>query len=328
MPPSRAPIDNIREAVFMPMAVRAALQLDVFTPLAKGALTAQELANELGVQPRRLALLLYQLVHSDFLELSDGKFTNTEMSAYYLVKGIPTYIGGVHGVWTEQLGALMQTAESIRTDKGQTKIDFSSLSPEALGGFIRGLHGMSLGTGHNLAKQPLFSEARNLIDVGGGSGGLAIALCQEHPQLHATIIDLPSVIPITVELVEDAGLSDRITVQTADILSKPLEGEFDVATARALFQVLSADQCAVAARNISAAVVPGGTLFVIGFITDDSRVAPVMSVGMNVVFISMFDDGEAYAESDYRGWLSDAGFTGISREPYLMGNSLITAQKL
>ena len=187
---------------------------------------------------------------------------------------------------------------------------------------------MSVAAGHNLAKQPQFSEARSLIDVGGGSGGLAIALCQEHPQLQATIVELPSVIPITAELVGDAGLSDRITVQTADILSKPVEGEFDIATARALFQVLSADQCAAAARNIGAGVVPGGTIFVIGFITDDSRVAPVTSVGMNVAFISMFDDGEAYTESQYRGWLTDAGFTGISREPYLMGNSLMTAQKI
>ena len=327
-PPSRTPIDKIREATITPMAVRAALQLDVFTPLAKGPMTAQELADELGVKPRRLALLLYQLVCSEFLELHDDKFTNTEMSAYYLVKGRPNYAGGIHGVWTEQFNALMKTAESIRTDTAQTKIDFSSLSTEELGGFIRGLHGMSVAAGHNLAKQPQFADAKSLIDVGGGSGGLAIALCQEHPKLHATVVDLPSVVPITAELVEDAGLSDRITVQTTNILSEPIEGTFDIATARALFQVLSADQCEAAAKNIGAGVASGGTLFVIGFITDDSRVAPTAPVGMNVAFISMFDDGQAYAESEYRSWLMDAGFTEISREPDLLGNSLIAAQKM
>ena len=310
------------------MAVRAALQLDVFTPLAKEPLTTEELANELGVNPRRLGLLLYQLVVSEFLELQNGKFANTEMSAYYLVKGTPNYMGGIHGVWTEQFNALMQVAESIRTDTGKTKIDFSSLSPEELGGFIRGLHGMSVAAGKNLAKQPQFRSARTLIDVGGGSGGLAIALCQEHPDLRATVVDLPSVIPITSELVAKAGLSDRITVETSDVLRKPIEGEYDIATARALFQVLSAEQCDIAAKHIGAGVTSGGTLFVIGFITDDSRVAPTFSVGMNVVFASMFDDGQAYTESQYRTWLTDAGFTGVTREPYLMGNSLIVAQKV
>ena len=52
----------------------------MFTPLAKGPMTAQELADKLGIQPRRLALLLYQLVYSEFLELHDGKFANTDMS--------------------------------------------------------------------------------------------------------------------------------------------------------------------------------------------------------------------------------------------------------
>lgn len=326
-PPSRAPIDNIREAVFTPMAVRAALQLGLFTPLARGPMTAQELADALGVKPRRLEALLYQLVLSGFLEVSEDRFGNTAMAAYYLVEGTPNYLGGVHGVWTEQFNALMRTADSIRSDTAQTKIDFSGMSQEELGGFLRGLHGMSVAAGRNLAAQPQFSEAESLIDVGGGSGGLAIALCEAHPQLHATVVDLPSVVPITAEMVEEAGLADRITVKTADILNNPLEGEFDVATARALFQVLSADHCSKAAQNIGAGLTNGATLYVIGFVTDDSHVSPPFSVGMNLTFQSMFDDGQAYTESEYRRWLTEAGFADISREPYLMGNSLISARK-
>ena len=310
------------------MAVRAALQLDVFTPLAQGAMTAAELAEALGVQPRRLELLLYQLVLAEFLTLHDGRFSNTDMSAYYLVKGTQNYLGSVHGVWTEQFNALMHTADSIRTDTAQTKINFSAMSPEELGGFLRGLHGMSIAAGRNMAQQPEFAKARRLVDVGGGSGGLSIALCQAHPQLQATVIDLPSVVPIATEMVAEAGLSDRITVETANVLDKPLEGDFDIAMARALFQVLSADQCQVMAKHIGAGIASGGTLFVIGFMTDDSRVSPTFSVGMNVIFLSMFDDGQAYTESEYRGWLGEAGFAHVTWEPYLMGNSLIRAQKI
>jgi hypothetical protein len=326
--PSRAPIDNIRDTVFTPMAVRAALQLDVFMPLAGGPMTADELAKALGVKSRRLELLLYQLVQSEFLEIKGDRFANTDVSAYYLVKGTPNYLGAIHGVWTEIFGALMQTADSIRTDTAKAKIDFTGMSKDELGGFLRGLHGGSVATGRSMAKLPQFAEAKTMIDVGGGSGGLAIGLCQEHPQLQATVIDLPSVVPIAAELVEEAGLSDRISVKTADVLDQPLDGKYDVATARALFQVLSADQCKKAAKNISAGIVPSGTLFVIGFITDDSRVSPLTPVGMNVTFVNMFDNGQAYTESEYRGWLSDAGFDDISRVPHMMGNSLITARKI
>ena len=325
--PSRAPIDNIRAATYTPMAVRAALQLGMFTPLARGLMTAGELADALGVKPRRLEALLYQLVLSEFLTVSDGRFANTDMAEYYLVEGAPNYIGGIHGLWTEQFNALMQTAESIRTDTAQNRIDFSGMSREELGGLMRGMHGPSVAVGRSLSKQSQFAEARNLIDVGGGSGGLAIALCEEHPQLHATVLDLPSVVPFASEMVEEAGLSDRITVISVDVVNDPLEGEFDIAIARSLFQVLSAEQCCRAAQNIGAGLILGGTLFVIGIVTDDARLSPTSAVGFNLIFMGMFDDGQAYTDSEYSRWLTNAGFADISREPYLMGNSLITARK-
>lgn len=326
-PPSRAPIDNIREAIFTPMAVRAALQLGLFTPLARGPMTAEKLADALGVKPRRLQMLLYQLVLSEFLELDDSRFANTAMADYYLVEKNPNYIGGVHGAWTEQFYAQMKTAESIRTDTAQAKLDFSGMSQERLGGFLKGLHGMAVSAGHNLASNSKFAEAKSIVDVGGGSGGLAIALCEEHPQLHATVLDLPSVVPIAKEMVDKAGLANRINVETVNILEEPLSGSFDIATARALFQVLSADQCQKAAHNIVAALPSGGCLYIIGFVTDDSRLSPKFPVGMNLSFLNMFDDGQAYTESEYRNWLTQAGFVDVVREPSSMGNSLISARK-
>ena len=116
-------------------------------------------------------------------------------------------------------------------------------------------------------------------------------------------------------------------MHTADIPSHGLEGEFDIATARALFQVLSADQCAKAARNIGAGLARGGTLFVIGHMTDDTRLSPTTAVEINLMFPSMFDDGQAYIESEYRNWPTTAGFIDISREPNVMGLSPITARK-
>lgn len=327
-PPSRVPIDSIRDAIFTPMAVRAALQLDVFNPLARGPMTSIELAEALGVKPRRLEALLYQLVLSKFLELQDGRFANTDMSSYYLVKGTPNYLGGIHGVWTEIFNGLMQAAESIQTDTAKAKRDFAGMSHEELGGFLKGLYGGTVAAGRDLARQPYFAQARTFIDVGGGSGGLAIGLCMEHPHLLATVLDLPTVAPIATTFVEEAGLSDRIAVKTADVVDRPLEGSFDIATARALFQVLSSEQCKKAAKNIGACISSGGTMFVIGFVTDDSRLSPASAVGQNLTFVSTYDDGQAYTESEYHEWLSRAGFDDFRRAPYLAGNSLITARKI
>jgi hypothetical protein len=326
-PPSREPIDQISVAVFAPMAVRAALQLDLFSALAKGSMTAKELAETLEVKPRRFQMLLYALVVAEFLELRDGRFANSAMADYYLVKGRPEYAGAIHGFWTELWTSLIQTADSIRTDIPQAKIDFEKMSQAELSGFLKGLHGDAAADGRYLAQNPRFAEATRMVDVGGGSGGIAISLCQEHAHLTATLIDLPAVIPIAQEMIAEAGLGSRITAETTDLLSGPLAGKFEIAVARNLFQVLSAEQCQKAAQNIASALPVGGTFYVIGRICDDTRLSPVNNVYRNLMFLNAFDNGEAYTESQYRGWLEHAGFGDVTRESFPRGGTLMAARK-
>ncbi len=128
-------------------------------------------------------------------------------------------------------------------------------------------------------------------------------------------------------MIAEAGLDDRITADTADLLGEPLEGEFDIAIARNLFQVLSAKECQMAANRIGAALQVGGTFFLVGRICDDTRLSPVNIVNQNLAFLNQFDDGEAYTELEYRGWLEHAGFVDVTREPLPHGGSLMIARK-
>ncbi len=326
-PPSRERLDEIRNAVVTPMATLAALELGVFTALGNGAMTGQALADALSVRPRRLEMLLYQLVVSDLLVLEDGLFANQPIAQHYLNADSADFVGAIDGLWREQFHSQMQTTESIRTDKPQAKIDFVDVSEDDLSAFLKGLHGMTVAAGRSLASRPQFAEAKTLVDCGCGSAGIAVAACEEHPGLKATATDLPTVIPVADEMIAEAGLSNRISTAPVDIVNESPSGPFDIATARSLFQVLSAEQCRKAAKNIGAAIRSGGTLFIVGHILDDTRLAPAGSVGLNLAFLNVFDDGQSYTESEYFSWLSDAGFEAMTREPLMAGSSLITARK-
>ena len=59
------------------MAMLAGMQLELFTPLQYGPLTAAELAEALGVGPERLRLLLFALVAAGLLSEDDEHFANT-----------------------------------------------------------------------------------------------------------------------------------------------------------------------------------------------------------------------------------------------------------
>jgi cyclopropane fatty-acyl-phospholipid synthase-like methyltransferase len=223
---------------------------------------------------------------------------------------------------------MLETTASIRSDTPANKVDFASMSEDELASLYAGLHANTVRSGKLLADAADWSDYREFVDIGGGSGGLAIGLCQAYPALRGTVMELPSVAPTTREYISNAGIDDRVSVQEANLLEDPLPEGFDVAVAKNLFQVLSEDKCRLVARNIGAGLAPGATLFINGFICDDDRLGPEISVGYNLIFLNVYDDGTAYTEAQYREWLTDAGFTDIERKPFMMGTSLISARKI
>ena len=94
-------------------------------------------------------------------------------------------------------------------------------------------------------------------------------------------------------------------------------------------QVLSPEDACLVVKHIGAAVNPGGKIYIIGQILDNSRVTPAEAVGFNLAFINAYEAGESYTESEYRGWLTEAGFVDIERANFLLGDrsGLMIARK-
>ena len=62
-------------------------------------------------------------------------------------------------------------------------------------------------------------------------------------------------------------------------------------------------------------------------ILDDSRVSPAEVVSFNLVFVNIYDQGQAYTESEHRQWLADAGFGTFERIAVGGGTSVIKATR-
>jgi SAM-dependent methyltransferase len=309
----------------------AGLQLDVFTPLHGGPLTAVQLAEAVGVGPARLRLLLYALVAAGLLTEQDGRFANTPEAQHFLVQGTPTSLGPLHHHLAAQWAFKLHTAASIRTGVPQAYLDFAQASPEALEAFLRRINVSTVAAAQELGARYDFAATRTLVDVGGGAGGMAVTLAQAYPQLQATVVDLPTVTPITSRLVAEAGAADRVTVRAADVVRSPVPGTYEVAIVRELLQVLSADEAQQVLQHIGAALVPGGRLFILGQILDDTHTTPLEAVGFNLIFLNTFAAGESYTEREHHMWLQAAGFVDITRAPFLLrdgfGSGLMLARK-
>jgi hypothetical protein len=93
--------------------------------------------------------------------------------------------------------------------------------------------------------------------------------------------------------------------------------------------LLSLEQATTMLRNVARSLTPGASLFVVGSMLDNSRLWPPDFVGLNLVALSLYDDGLIYTEAEHRLMLAEAGFTDVTIEQVGMpaGNVLISARK-
>ena len=329
--PEICPTNIMRNAyaVYPSFAMLAGMQLNVFTPLKDQPMNAGRLANILQVNETKLSPLLYALVSANLLTVENGIFTNTIEADTFLVKGLPAYMGGLQDFFNDLWHATLKTAESIQTGEPKAKHDWLTLPDEELIKYFRSQYPASQRSGMQLAQKVDFSKTKHLIDVGGGSGGLAVGICKAYPKIEATVADLPKVVAFSKQFIAEAGLSKRITTMGVDLLKSEIEGRYDVAVLRALIQVMKPDHAKTVLKKVFHALEPGGQIYILGCVLDNSRLAPTVSMAFSLVFLNVYEEGGAYTEKQYHDWLKEAGFTDISIELNGMpdGGGVVSASK-
>ncbi len=323
------PIEKMATSVYPPFALLAGMQLDLFSPLKDEPMSAEQIAANLGVASAKLKPLLYALVVAGYLTVDSEVFSNTDAANRYLVKSSPSCVGDIHALLSTMWSAALKTAESIRTGTPQAKLNYLEMSTDDLRQFFRGEHPYAVDYGRDLVARYDFSKYKTLLDVGGGSGGLAIAVTEACPHIQATVVDLPKITPVTQYYIDEDGAGNKVKVVTADVVRDPLSGSYDAAVMSAFIQVLSRGDARSAIQNVSKVMNPGGEIYIRGYgIIDNSRISPQKLVGFNLVYINVYDEGQAYTEQEHKDWLEEADFGDFRRNILDDGSSIITARKI
>jgi ribosomal protein L11 methylase PrmA len=182
--------------------------------------------------------------------------------------------------------ALLKTASSIRSAAPQHKHDFYGMPEEEMFSFFQGQHFNAVTSGEQLAKLYDLSDFQRMLDVGAGSGGVAIGAMRGCRGLKVTVADLAQVIPVTRRFLEQSEVADRVATCEVDVIAEAPATSYDVAVMRNLIQVLSLEDARAAVTHVAESLTPGGTMLVIGGMLEDSRQAPIRLVGQNLVFLS------------------------------------------
>lgn len=273
-------ISRIAYGYMASQALFAALELDLFTLLSRGAKPNGEIAVETGVAENRMETLLAALVSLGLVTSKGGKFENSPASKTYLVKGAPAdfgeYLRVVNGRMFYQGFSKIDAAlrgERAFSDKGfydgifyQNQLDAKDFSAAQ--------HVGSMGPAMLLAKRLDLQGAHKLLDVAGGSGAFSITFCNANPGLEAAILDFPETVETARKFAGEAGLSSRISHLEGDALTTDWPGKQDVVLMSYLWSAVGSDEIAELARRAEAALKPGGMVIVHDFMADNDRSGP------------------------------------------------------
>jgi (2Fe-2S) ferredoxin/ubiquinone/menaquinone biosynthesis C-methylase UbiE len=303
--------DDLNETIRGFMASRViltALELDAFSAVGNGG-TAAQIAEKIHGSVRGTEMLLNALVNLKLLEKQDGVFRNTPVAARFLIEGTPdsARTGQLH---TADLWKRWSTlTEAVRTGTNVIARTEDHVKP-----FIAAMDHIARGRARAVAQAVGADGVQHMLDLGGGSGAYSIAFAQAAPQLHAEIVDMFAVVPITEGYIRKAGLTDRITVRAGDMLTVPLEaGKYDLVLLGAICHMFSPEENQQLLRRCYGALAPKGRLVISDFILEPDKTAPRFAALFALNMLVGTRAGSSYSEPEYDAWLKEAGFAQTKR---------------
>jgi SAM-dependent methyltransferase len=308
-----ATFDGLRDAIMayrLPRVLIAALELNLFTAIGTDAWTIPDLARDVKVSERGLAILCRNLAMAGVLKKKGETYTNSRLGATVLNAHHPAYRGDylhlITSHWAEW-GRLLESVKSglpLNHDKPD--------EPDYRRRFTWAMHHRTLETAPKIAAQINLRGARTLLDLGGGPGTYAMAFLAKNPTLLATVCDRPVALDVAKEIASTHKAGARLSYLPLDVMTEDIPGTYDVIWYSNVLHIYSPKDNQALFRRALASLNPGGRLLIQDAFLDDRKGLFPEEASLFAVSMLLFTErGNTYSAAETRVWLTDAGFERI-----------------
>jgi len=303
----------------------SAVELEVFTELARQPQDVDTLQIRLGLHPRSARDFFDALVALGILERENELYANTPETDLFLDKAKPSYIGGFLEMANARLyrfwGSL---TEGLKTGLPQNEAKeggdfFGTLYADKtkLKEFLQSMTGLSMGASKAIAQQFPWDQYQTFFDIGSAQGGLVAQVALAHSHIKGGGFDLPVTGPIFEEYIQSHGLSDRLRFIPGNFFQDALP-KADVLSMGHILHDWNLEEKKLLLNKAYDALPDGGALIIFEALIDDERKENVFGLLMSLNMLIELPGGFDYTGADCTAWLKEAGFRDI-RVEYLVG---------
>jgi 2-polyprenyl-3-methyl-5-hydroxy-6-metoxy-1,4-benzoquinol methylase len=296
--------------------LKAGVDLDVFTAIAKGSHTTAEIARATSASARGVRILCDALTVLGFLVKTGNNYSLAPDSAVFLDSRSPAYLGKAFKFLMHpmQLKNIERLSEAVRSGEGGSGHDGLRPDDPLWVDFARGMAPMMLPPAQAIAGhlQPLLADKSSpkVLDIAAGHGIFGITVAQRVPKAQIYAVDWASVLEVARANAQERGVADRhhlIPGSAFDVdygsgydavLLTNFLHHFDVATGERLL------------KKLSSAMNPRSHLVILEFVPNDDRISPPAPALFSVTMLSNTPAGDAYTFAELARMCAQAGFTG------------------
>lgn len=312
-------------------AISVANKLRVFDKLSDRFLSPQELALELNVDERNLAMLLEAVAALGYLKCQSNKYTNTKVAQRWMVEGSAKSVGNLLRHFDDLWAIWVGLEQTVRTGKPVFNfLQYCDEHPEVQRNFTLGMKDNAvMAAGEVVSKVKVLPQATSLLDLGGAHGYYSVAFCRKYPQLSSLVVDLERPIQIGKQVVNQEKMSHRIAFKVADYITDDIGGGYDIALLLDLLHGESPDTNQAILKKVYGALNSGGTIAIGEILSYKGKKESAIGLLFALNMLACTPKGETYSDEEVKGWLEDVGFRDIKRTELrrLPGHSLVLATK-
>jgi hypothetical protein len=294
-------------------ALKAAIELDIFTKIGEGANQTAALAKAIGASERGTRILADYMTVFGFLTKQEGRYALTPDSAAFLDRRSPAYMGTMANflaspMHRESFGLLAQAVRQGGSAAGKgdnTKprdefwVEFAtSMVPLAVPAaeFIGGLIGAAEG------------KPAKVLDIAAGHGMYGITIARRNPNAQVVALDWPAVLEVAQQNAKKFGVADRVSVRPGSAFETDFGEGYDFVLLTNILHHFDVQGCETLMRRVAAALKPGGKAITVEFVPNEDGVSPPIPAAFSLVMLANTDAGQAYMFAEYEKMFRNSGF--------------------
>lgn len=301
-------------------ALRAAIELEIFTAIGGSPATVAEIAGRCQCPERGVRILCDSLTIFGFLTKENGRYALTPDSATFLDKNSPAYLGAAASFFAAPViaDAFDHLASTIRSGRVHTS-ESGTTAPDhpVWVEFARAMGPLMIPAAQGTAALVALDPAREtrVLDISASHGTYGIAVAQKNPRAHLVALDWKAVVVVAEENAAAAGLADRFSKITGDAFTVDLGRDYDVVLVPNFLHHFSIADCTRFLKRVHAALRPGGQVVIVEFVPNEDRISPPPAAAFALTMLGSTPEGDAYTFAEYRQMLVDAGFGEAALHP-------------